>query len=202
MSTRSYTSHVRSAAAAEKRERAIQAAAAFLRESGSAASFSLDTVAKLAGVTRLTLYNQFGSRRGLLEAVFDDIAQRGRLVRLKDVAMQADPRQGLDQMIGVFCEFWSHDAAVERLHEAMVLDPEFAQALIERNERRRGLIRGLVDRIASKSAGAAAKRDVVDLIFAMTSMAMYRMLSQRRSAKAVEALIRSTVHAALDRLAE
>lgn len=31
MSTRSYTSHVRSAAAAEKRERAIQAAAAFLR---------------------------------------------------------------------------------------------------------------------------------------------------------------------------
>ena len=76
MSTRRYVSSVRTAAAAEKRDRVIEAAARSLREDASIASFSLDAVAKAAGVTRLTVYHQFGSRRGLLEAVFDDIAQR------------------------------------------------------------------------------------------------------------------------------
>ena len=52
------------AAAAEKRERVIEAAARSLREDASIASFSLDAVAKAAGVTRLTVYHQFGSRRG------------------------------------------------------------------------------------------------------------------------------------------
>src|SRR5256714_15100932 len=77
MSTRPYVSSVRTAAAAAKRDRVIEAAARSLREDASIARFSLDTVAKAAGVTRLTVYNQFGSRRGLLEAVFGDIAPRG-----------------------------------------------------------------------------------------------------------------------------
>ena len=79
MPTRPYTSSIRTAAAAEKRERVIAAAARSLREDASIAGFSLDAVAKAAGVTRLTVYHQFGSRRGLLEAVFDDIARRGGL---------------------------------------------------------------------------------------------------------------------------
>ncbi|WP_404558819.1 TetR/AcrR family transcriptional regulator [Bradyrhizobium niftali] len=55
---------------------------------------SLDAVAKAANVTRLTVYNQFGSRRGLLEAVFDDIARRGRLGRLDDAVDDPDPEKG------------------------------------------------------------------------------------------------------------
>lgn len=42
------------AAAAEKRDRVIQAAARFLREEESIVAFSLDAVAKAAEVTRLT----------------------------------------------------------------------------------------------------------------------------------------------------
>jgi len=41
-------------------------------------------------VTRLTVYNQFGSRRGLLEAVFDNIARQGGLHEIADaMAMPA-----------------------------------------------------------------------------------------------------------------
>src|SRR5713226_8597849 len=105
MSTRPYVSAVRAAAAAEKRDHVIQAAALFLREEESIAAFSLDAVAKAAGVTRLTVYNQFGSRRGLLEAVFDDIARRGRLIRLNNAMAKPDPREGLDQLIEIFCDF-------------------------------------------------------------------------------------------------
>ena len=167
MSTRSYVSSVRTAAAAAKRDRVIEAAARSLREDASIAGFSLDAVAKAAGVTRLTVYHQFGSRRGLLEAVFDDIARRG----------------GLNEIAG-----------------AMATDPEFAQALGERNERRRKAFKVLVGRIAAKSVSPRARRDTVDLIFALTSFAMFAMLSRNRSSEEVCTLIKSACRSALDPL--
>src|SRR5882724_4211111 len=152
MPPRVYVSSVRTAAAAEKRDRVIEAAAKSLREDGSIARFSLESVAKVAGVTRLTVYNQFGSRRGLLEAVFDDIARQGGLHQLVDALAMPDPYAALDRLVEIFCGFWNRDPAVGRLHEAMATDPEFAQALIERNERRRKLVRVIVERIAAKTA--------------------------------------------------
>ena len=137
MPRRAYVSSVRTAAAAEKRDRVLKAAAKALRQDASIAHFSLDSVAKAAGVTRLTVYNQFGSRRGLLEAVFDEIARQGGLHRIADTMAMADPRDALDRLVEIFCAFWNKDPAVGRLHDAMATDPEFAEAVLERNERRR-----------------------------------------------------------------
>jgi AcrR family transcriptional regulator len=200
MSTRRYVSSVRTAAAAEKRARVIEAAARSLREDASIASFSLDAVAKAAGVTRLTVYHQFGSRRGLLEAVFDDIAQRGGLTRIADAMAMPDPRDALDRLAEIFCAFWSRDPAVGRLHEAMATDPEFAQALLERNERRRKTFDALVRRVAGKTASPRARQDCVDMIFALTSFAMFAMLSRDRSVDGVCALVKSACHSVLDPL--
>ncbi len=199
MPTRRYTSSVRTAAAAEKRERVIEAAARSLREDASIASFSLDAVAKAAGVTRLTVYHQFGSRRGLLEAVFDEIARQGRLTEIPDAMAMSDPRAALDRLVEIFCAFWNRDPAVGRLHEAMATDPEFAQALIGRNERRRKTIDALVERIAGKAA-PRARRDAVDMIFALTSFAMFAMLRQQRSVDNVCALVKTACRYAIDPL--
>jgi hypothetical protein len=125
----------------------------------------------------------------LLEAVFDDIARRGQLVRLNDAMAQVDPWRGLNMLVAVFCDFWSGDPAAIRLHDAMAIDPEFAQALLERNERRRRLIEELVARIAGEQVPAATQRDAVDLIFALTSCAMFRTLAEARPAAAVCAII-------------
>lgn len=200
MPRRSYVSATRAEAAAEKKERVIQAAARFLREEASITGFSLDAVAKAADVTRLTVYNQFGSRRGLLEAVFDDIARRGKLVRLNDVHAQKDPHAGLSMLIEIFCDFWGSDPAVIRLHDAMAIDSEFAQALLNRNERRRSSIAELVARIAGPKRSVAAQRDAVDLIFALTSCAMFRMLAEARPVPAVCALIKQAARAAIAKI--
>ena len=56
MSTRRYVSSVRTAAAVAKRGRIIEAAARSLREDASIANFSLDAVAKAAGVTNDLLH--------------------------------------------------------------------------------------------------------------------------------------------------
>jgi AcrR family transcriptional regulator len=198
MSTRRYVSSVRTAAAAEKRARVIDAAARLLREDASIAAFSLDAVARVAGVTRLTVYHQFGSRRGLLEAVFDEIARQGGLTEIPEAMAMPDPRAALDRLVEIFCGFWNWDPAIGRLHEAMATDPEFAQALIERNERRRKAVDVLVGRIVGKPASSRMRQDAVDVIFALTSFAMFAMLRRDRAAGDVCALVKSACRSALN----
>jgi AcrR family transcriptional regulator len=200
MRRRTYVSSVRSTAAAEKRDRVIEAAAKSLRQDERIASFSLDTVAKAAGVTRLTVYNQFGSRRALLEAVFDEIARQGGLAGIADTMAMADPRAALDRLVEIFCAFWNRDPAIGRLHDAMATDPEFAAAVVERNERRRKALTVLVERIAGKTASRRARQDAVDMVFALTSYAMFAMLSPGRSAREVCNLVRSACDSALEPL--
>jgi AcrR family transcriptional regulator len=197
MPPRRYVSSVRNAAAAETRDRVIEAASRTLREGESIARFSLDNVAKAAGVTRLTVYNQFGSRRGLLEAVFDEIARHGGLHQLADAMTMADPRAALDRMVESFCTFWSRDSAVGRLHDAMATDPDFAEAVRERNERRRKGLTVLIDRIASQDAPPQARKDAVDLIFALTSYPTFASLSAGRSRDEVCRLVQGACHAAI-----
>ncbi|MGL3107320.1 TetR/AcrR family transcriptional regulator [Bradyrhizobium sp. BR 1432] len=200
MPKRNYVSSARASAAAETRERIIAAGARLLRKDASIASFSLDVVAKAAGVTRLTVYNQFGSRRGLLEAVFDDIARRGGLFDLAEVMTMADPRAALDRIVTIFCNFWAHDPAIGALNQAIATDPEFGEALLARNERRRELLTGLVARITEKRAAKRAAQDAVDLIFVLTSYPTFAALSRQRSAAGVCRLLQTACHAAVDAL--
>lgn len=198
MTKRQYVSEVRAAAAAKKRESVVEAAQHQLRK-GSLATFSLESVAKAAGISRLTVYNQFGSRRGLLEAVFDEIAQRGGLARLSAAAANPDGRDGIAQLVDIFCAFWNSDPALAALHDAMAIDDEFAQALQARNERRRGNLADLVDRI-SKDSGKKARSEAVDLMYGLTSCATYRILRENRSNKAVADIIKSACGSAIERL--
>lgn len=188
-STRTYVSSVRTAAAAEKRQAVIDAATRFLREDGAIAHFSLDAIAKAAGVTRLTLYNQFGSRSGLLEAVFDDIARRGDLARLADAVADPDPWRGLDHLVEIFCTFWSFEPAVGRVQDAGVIDRDFGQAVLDRTERRRPTIGSIVRRL-HPGQSERGERDMVDMVFLLTSYASFQSLSAGRESAAVCALLK------------
>lgn len=182
--TRPYVSSVRAAAAAEKRQDVLHAATRFLRENGSIARFSLDAIAKDAGVTRLTVYNQFGSRRGLLEAVFDDLAERGRLYRLADACSDPDGWRGLDHLVEIFCDFWSCDPAIGQLQDAGAIDREFGLAVLERNERRRSAICIIVQRI-NRDQPVERLADAIDLIFVLTSYPTFRSLKVSRQMPAL-----------------
>ena len=199
MPTRHYTSSLRAAAADEKRERVLAAALKLLREGQSISGVSVEAVARAAGVTRLTVYNQFRSRRGLLEEVFDGVAGRGGLRRIPDAMAMRDPAAAIEKMVQIFCEFWNHDPAIGRLSEAAGSDPEFAEAVNERNERRRKGLSVLVGRLVQ--SGKMEKRrapEVVDLIFALTSYPMFALLrARRRPASAICELIQQTCRAAL-----
>ena len=185
--SRPYSTEKRDAKTAETRARLLAAALVILQESGGQ-PLSLDAVAKAAGVTRLTVYNQFGSRNGLLEAAFDTVAERGNLTRLTEAMTVLDPRAALAQVVRIFCDFWMSHAGLGGIFAAAALDAELGKALAARNERRRVLLEVLVDR--QGVADGQAKADIIDLLFTLTSFATFRSLrNEHRDGDAIYALL-------------
>jgi AcrR family transcriptional regulator len=181
---RRYRGVVREQAASKNRGRVLAAAIRLLGAPDMSVA-SMEAVAKAAGVTRLTIYNQFGSRSALLEEVFDELARRGGLSRIPEAMAMSDPRAALARLIEVFCDFWASDPAVDRLNRAAAMDEEFASVLAARHEKRRKALSVLVQRLSKaghvmpENAGAAT-----DMLFAVTSPDVYRALSiggRRRS---------------------
>jgi len=199
MSPRPYRSSRRGVAAKRTRARLLKAARAML---AAPDGISLDAVAKKAGVTRLTVYNQFGSRRALLEAVFDDMAERGGLHRIREAMAKTDPQAALQQIVLIFCDFWSvHRGALWRLHAASATDPEFEESLRARNQRRRHLLSVLVDRMIE---GGGKRPEVVieliDVLFALTSVGFFwELTAGGRKANAVCHLIQALAADAVQR---
>ena len=194
---RPYKSERRAVAADETRAR-ILAAARSLMAAGGERPFSLDGVAKEAGVTRLTVYNQFESKQGLLEAVFDDMARASRLLEeLPALFALADPREALHRFVSIMCRFWgSHREAMPRFDALIRLDEDVAATLKARRERRRTVFNTLVTRLK----GGQADAELVDLLYALTGFEMFESLSVHgRRPEAVEAMMQEMVEAALER---
>lgn len=159
--------------------------------------FSIDAVAKQAGVTRATVYNQFESKQGLLAAVFDTIAEQGGLFELSQVFTETDAEKSLRRAVAIFSKFWgTHTQTVPKFIAFGELDAEAGVILSERIERRRKLMTQIVGRMQSVRSPA----DLVDVLFALTSAEFYRLLAVKgRSAKAVEELIWESVVDAVSR---
>jgi AcrR family transcriptional regulator len=202
MSPRAYKSPRRDAAASATRERIVAAAAAILGAADGIRKFSLDAVAKKAGVTRLTVYNQFGSRRALMEAVFDERAERGGLFRIVEAMQDPDPQAALRRIIAIFCDFWNSDPGTMRLlHAAGASDAEFAESVHERNERRRSVLSAIVRRLAAgRAPPPKALGNLGDTLFALTSFAFFWQLTAgKRTAEAARRMIEEMAMDAVSR---
>jgi AcrR family transcriptional regulator len=175
MSPRPYNSSLRREAAEATRERIVAAAHALLADPVGVSAFTVDAVARRAGVARMTVYNQFGAKDAVLEALFDALAARGGIHGIEGMGKafrQPDPLDGLRTMFHVLARYYSADRTVKRrLHALAALQPDVARALALREDRRRRGIRTLLERMEEHhGTPSAARRDaLVCLLFAMTS---------------------------------
>src|SRR5260370_31767748 len=87
----------------QARERILTAARELLMTSDG---FSIDAIARQADVARMTVYHQFGSKIGLLEALTDALAAQGGMQQLASAFRERDPLDSLDTYIAVFSRFW------------------------------------------------------------------------------------------------
>ncbi|HEY8812726.1 MAG TPA: TetR/AcrR family transcriptional regulator [Candidatus Dormibacteraeota bacterium] len=171
MSPRAYQLGKREAGTAASEERIVAAARRLLAADGYP-GFTVDNVAREADVARMTVYHRFGSKPGLLEAVFDSLASHRGAPQLVEAIRAADPLAGLAAFVRLLGGFWNADRQiVKRLQGLTAIDPDFEQIWRAREDLRRQGLEQLARRIAAvrgRPAGARLKRSV-DLLYALVS---------------------------------
>ncbi|HEU5198001.1 MAG TPA: TetR/AcrR family transcriptional regulator [Ktedonobacterales bacterium] len=200
MSPRPYRLGQRQANTEQTRARILSAAREILMESRGFSGFSIDAVARQADVARMTVYHQFGSKIGLLEALFDSLASHGGMEQLAGAFQQADPLAALDEYIKVFGRFWGSDRLVtRRIRGLAALDPDFEQAVRSRDEWRRKGLRVIVGRLAEHYGRPAASLDeAVDMLYTLIGFECFDTLAgPTRSPEEVTPAVQQLAHAAL-----
>jgi AcrR family transcriptional regulator len=180
MSPRPYRLGRRKATSEQTRERILTAARELLASPKGLSGFTIDAVAKQAGVARMTVYYQFGSKSGLLEALCDALAMRGGIQQMGNVFREVNPLAALDQFIAVFGGFWESDRLViRRLSSLGALDPELERVLRGRGERRRQSASAMVGRLTETFGrpAAASFHEAVAILQTLTSFETFDSLA-------------------------
>jgi AcrR family transcriptional regulator len=201
MSPRPYRLGQRQAATDKTRARIIEAARELLLAEEGVARFSMEAVARQADVARMTVYYQFGSKNGLLDALADDLAARGGMQGIAAVFHESEPLAALDTLVAIFARFWASDRLImRRLRALAVLDPEMEQAILGRDEWRRNHCRVVLGRIHERYGRPPAESldDAVALLTTLLSFETFDMLAgTTRSIEEVTPLVRQSVLAVL-----
>jgi AcrR family transcriptional regulator len=193
---------VRKVASDATRARIVEAARGLLRRPEGIAGFSMEAVAKAAGVSRMTVYHQFDSKAGLFEALSDDLAARGQLGARMGAAMsRPDPLEALDGLLAAFAAFWDDDRVVmARLRALGVLDAEIAEPLRGRNARRANAAMAVVSRLraAELIPDAIPDAEAVALLVTLSSFETFETLAgPDESLMAALPVVQRTARAAL-----
>lgn len=143
MTTRKADNEKRPYELGKRLEHMDQSRAAILRaaraqlEANGYRQFTMSTLAAESGVTRQTVHNLFGTKKAVLEALFDVIALEGGMERMREAMTQASPDLMLQRFVEVFCSFWSANRVLHRrIHGIGAIDPEFGEVIEARNRRR------------------------------------------------------------------
>lgn len=205
MSPRAYRLGRRQVTADLTRSRILESARDLLNASDPATPFSVESVARQAGVARMTVYHQFGNRPGLLDALFESFAAGGLEANLRAAFERSEPGDALDGLVAAFCDFWASDRrALRRVRALAPLDSEIGQRVQARDERRRDAIRILLRRgtIHAHRPWTPAWDDAVDVVYVLTGFETFDALacdgrSPARTTEVLQALVRSAVASAM-----
>src|ERR1700704_3189661 len=189
-------------AAADKTRTRILAAARKLLLAQDFSAFTMEAVARTADVSRLTVYYQFDSKAGLLEALYNYIARRGEMERLPEIFRQGnDPLRTLNDFMKVFAEFWASDRnVIRRLHALAAIDAEIADGLHARNERRRNGLSVIIERYCRSYPSLTALQVpvAIDTLHMLTSFETFDVLSgSGRALEEVVEIIRKMAYQAI-----
>ena len=117
--------------------------------------FTVEGVAGRAGVTRVTVYNQVGSKRGLLDAVLADLTERAGMDLLLTDTEHLSAAEACAAIVRRTCLFWHAERRLLRpLFGLAGADREVASILAQREQWRGNQMRHLVERLAAETTTA------------------------------------------------
>jgi AcrR family transcriptional regulator len=199
MAPRAYNLGQRQISADQTRRRIVEAARDLLADESGPPGFTVEAVARRAGVARMTVYHQFRSKRSVLEALFDDLANRGLMPHLRPAFSEPSPARALEIVIAAFTAFWESDRIVLRRARALAaLDLEVAESVRERDEMRREHLRKVLVRLLPGS-GSKTLTDTIDVLHMLTSFETFDALaSAGRTREEATRIIRRLAAAQLE----
>ena len=164
----------------ETRARILAAARELLMSADGFRNFTIDGIARQAGVARMTVYNQFDSKTAIYEALADELALHGKIRDNVAAAFQtAVPEAAVGKLIEAFVHFWLAQADVlEKLQALSQLDPDSHAA--ERDAWRLQAIRTMLERAHKqlKIRSRKAYERNVDALYILTNAAMCQALAR------------------------
>lgn len=186
MAARAYDMQGRRQALQASRAAALAAACALLADP-RCRELSVDTVARAAGVTRATLYNHFGSRAGLLVAVFEQLGRRMKAERIHAAMRVPAPLQALSAMFHESTSAWARERELVRKVFAFAALDGAVRHEVERAEGlRRQSLQHLAKRLVAAGVVRASAREAAALLAGLTSFQAFEALSVDTAPKVVE----------------
>jgi AcrR family transcriptional regulator len=133
---------------------------------------SFESVATVAGVTRKTVYNHFGSKPALLDVT----AERAGVHLLHDACEHPDPVAAATALINASCQFWAADRVVfRRLAGLTAIDPDVSDAVAERERGRARQWTTVVARLrdAGRLRRNQSREEAVRVLAVLTGFPMF-----------------------------
>jgi AcrR family transcriptional regulator len=147
MAMRPYTA-TRRRERAESVDRVLEAAQRMLGE-GAFHAATMDELAAAAGVSRATVFNRFGSKLGVLEALFTRGMEGPEMTAIQDALALEDPVGALEAAVKASCTIWDVYWDVHlHLQSVAVLEPGAAELVDRQREEQRAGIQELMKRLA------------------------------------------------------
>jgi AcrR family transcriptional regulator len=178
MSTRAYHARTRSRKADATRAR-ITVAVRDLMSAGSFHQATMEQVAERAGISRATLYQHFGSRLDLVDAICETFGQNPALTELRELIDDPDPGRALDSTLANSVRFWaSEDPVLSQIYGVAAIDPA-AQSLVDRQRAdRRGELERLVRNLNAAGRLRPNPPRALALLLVLTSYETFRELRE------------------------
>ncbi len=181
MAKRAYVQRTRASTAEETRRRVLEAAVRLIPSAG--ASLPVTAIARDAGVAVQTIYDQFGSKGGLLIAVVDRVqASSGLLESLRLVFESPDGEEAMRRMIEATVRLWGGAwPYLEFMLRARRVDPVVEREMAFVDRLRRAHFWAITQRLADEQRlrdGRSAEW-AAEQAFALTSPTVYEEIGPR-----------------------
>jgi AcrR family transcriptional regulator len=151
MATRSYTA-ARRRGSPKSVDRVLEAAERLIKQDAFHTA-TMDELAAAAGVSRATVFNRFGSKLGVLQALFSRAMEGPEMDAIREALEIEDPVASLEAVIDASCAIWEAEGYIhEQLQAIVVLEPDASALIVEQKEVQRAEIQGLVRRLAKAGA--------------------------------------------------
>jgi AcrR family transcriptional regulator len=181
--TRTYRLGRREEAAQRTREAILHAAADLLTKAGSR-GVTIQTVANKANVSRVTVYDHFNDRAGLLEALAWWTAARHDIDGIRRARLQDDVRRSLTDFVSENTRFY-HSVGERDLANLKIMstDPDAASVIqITYVDGRLTAISDLVARLdqAGELSPTFPRERAIDVLMVITSIETFETLTKHR----------------------